>query len=73
MVTTYRSDEAIVAMMNSNIALHSVTIRYRSDVKGSWRIKYTDRQGPHYWTIIGPPLDIGKEHKWLEIKVKETM
>ena len=72
-VYTLRSDDAIVAMMTSNAAIHSVTIRYRADIRGSWRIKYVDRQGTHYWTIIGPPIDLNKEHRWLELKVKETM
>ena len=68
-ISTLRSDEAIIAMQNSGTAIHNVVIRYRSDVKSSWRIKC----GNSYWAIIGPPIDINKAHKWLDIKCKEAV
>ena len=67
-ISTLRSDEAIIAMQNSGTAIHNVVIRYRSDVKSSWRLKY----GNSYWAILGPPIDLDKDHKWLDIKCKEV-
>jgi SPP1 family predicted phage head-tail adaptor len=67
-ISTLRTDEAIIAMQTTGTAIHNVVIRYRSDVKASWRIKY----GNDYWDIIGPPIDVNKEHRWLDIKCKET-
>jgi SPP1 family predicted phage head-tail adaptor len=67
-ISTLRSDEAIIAMQNSGTAIHNVVIRYRSDVKSSWRLKY----GNSYWAILGPPIDLNKDRKWLDIKCKEA-
>jgi SPP1 family predicted phage head-tail adaptor len=67
-ISTLRSDEALIAMQETGTAIHNVVIRYRSDVKSSWRIKY----GNDYWDIIGPPIDVNKEHRFLDIKAKET-
>ncbi len=66
--TTLRSDEAIVAMQTTGTAIHNFVIRYRTDVKSSWRIK----EGNKYYNIIGPPIDIDARKEWLDIKAKET-
>ena len=67
-ISTLQSDEALLAMQETGTVIHNVVIYYRRDVKSYWRIKY----GNDYWDIIGPPIDIKKEHKWLGIKCKET-
>lgn len=72
-VTTLRSTEAIIAMQSTGNALHNVLIRYRSDVTSAWRIKYIDKAGDRFWAIIGPPIDLGKKHEWLDIKCKEVV
>jgi SPP1 family predicted phage head-tail adaptor len=68
-ITTQRSDEAIVAMQTTGTAVHNVTIRYRTDIKGSWRVGYSGK----FYNIIGPPIDVNKQHRWLDIKCKETI
>jgi SPP1 family predicted phage head-tail adaptor len=72
-ITTLRTDEAIIAMASTGTAIHNINIRYRSDVRGTWRIKFTDRSGDKYFNIFGPPIDVRKEHRELDIKVKEAV
>jgi SPP1 family predicted phage head-tail adaptor len=67
-ITTLRSDEAIIVMQNSGIAIHNVVIRYRSDVKRFWRVRF----GNSYWAIVGPPIDVNKDREWLDIKCEEA-
>jgi len=67
-ITTLRSDDAIHAMSTTGTAIHNITIRYRTDVRSSWRIKF----GSRYFAIIGPPIDVNMEHKFLDIKCKES-
>jgi len=68
-ISTSRSDEAIQAMAVSGSAIHNVNIRYRTDVRGNWRIKF----GNKIFSIIGPPIDIDMAHKELDIKCKEVV
>lgn len=66
---TMRSDEAIQAMAETGTAVHSFRIRYRSDVKSSWRIK----EGDKYMNIIGPPMERWEGlQRYLDIMVKEA-
>jgi SPP1 family predicted phage head-tail adaptor len=67
--TTLRSDEAIQNMAISGSAIHNFVIRYRKDVRGDWRIK----EGNRYYNIIGPPIDVNAEHRWLDIKCRESI
>jgi len=67
-ISTNRSDEAIQAMATTGTLIHNITIRYRTDVRANWRIKF----GSRYFAIIGPPIDVNMEHKFLDIKAKET-
>jgi len=68
-ITTMRSDEAINAMATTGTAIHNITIRYRTDVRANWRVRY----GSRYFAIIGPPIDVNFKHEFLDIKCKETM
>lgn len=65
---TIKSDEAIQAMSTTGTAIHNITIRYRADVRASWRVKYQSR----YFAIIGPPIDVNFKHEFMELKCKET-
>lgn len=65
--TTHRSDEAVQAMATTGIAIHNYRIRWRRDVKSSWRIK----EGNKYLNIIGPPAEV-ERRKWLDLTAKET-
>lgn len=65
--TTHRSDEAVQAMAQTGTATHNFRIRYRSDVRASWRIKEGDR----YMAIIGPPIEV-ERRRWLDITAREA-
>lgn len=65
--TTHRSDEAVQAMAQTGTATHNFRIRYRSDVRASWRIKEGDR----YMAIIGPPVEV-ERRRWLDITAREA-
>ncbi len=67
-ISTLRTDEAILAMESTGTAVHNIMIRYRTDVKSSWRIAYAGK----YYNIIGPPIDVNKAHRWLDLKAKEV-
>ena len=59
-ITTLRTEEAILAMQSTGTAVHNILIRYRTDVKSSYRIKYGDK----YYNILGPPIDVKKQHRF---------
>lgn len=65
--TTHRSDEAVQAMATTGIAVHNFRIRYRQNVKASWRIL----EGGKYMAIIGPPIEI-ERRRLLDLTVKEV-
>lgn len=65
--TTHRSDEAVQAMATTGTAVHNFRIRYRTDVRSSWRIK----EGNKYMAIIGPPVEV-ERRTWLDITAKEA-
>lgn len=67
-MNTLRTDEAILAMQSTGTAIHNIEIRFRTDVKTSWRIKFGDR----YFNIIGPPIDVNFQRRFLNLKVKEA-
>lgn len=67
-MSTMRSDESINAMATTGTAIHNINIAYRTDVRSNWRIKFGDR----YFSIVGPPIDVGFKHRELDIKCKET-
>ena len=67
-ITTLRSDEAIIAMQTTGTVIHNIVIRYRTDVKTNWRIGYAGK----FYNIIGPPIDLNKAHRYLDVKCKET-
>lgn len=65
--TTHRSDEAVQAMATTGTAVHNFRIRYRTDIKSSWRVK----EGNKYMAIIGPPIEVERK-TWLDVTVKEA-
>ncbi len=66
--TTHRSDEAVQAMMTTGTAIHNFRIRYRTDIKSSWRIK----EGNKFMALIGPPIEVVRR-EWMDITAKETI
>jgi SPP1 family predicted phage head-tail adaptor len=68
--TAHRSDEAVQAMKETGILMINYRIRYRADVRASWRIV----DGGKYLAIIGPPIpvDLGPGRRFLDITAKET-
>jgi SPP1 family predicted phage head-tail adaptor len=46
---------------------HRIRIRYRANIKSSWRIKFANR----YFNIVSI-IDQNMQHKWLDILVKEA-
>ena len=67
--TPYRSDEAMQAMKETGTLTINYRIRYRTDVRASWRIL----DGNKYLAIIGPPItvDLGPGRMFLDITAKE--
>lgn len=65
--TPHQSDEAIQAMAQTGRAVHTIRIRYRTDIRADWRIK----EGDKYFNIVGVPLEV-ERRRWLDIKVEEA-
>jgi len=65
--TTHRSDEAVQAMATTGRATHNFRIRYRDDVKSSWKVK----EGTKLMAIIGPPIEVERK-TWLDITCSEA-
>lgn len=67
--TTHRSDEAVQAMATTGTAIHNFRIRWRSDVRSSWKVK----EGFKLMNIIGPPVMVREGLlRYLDITVKEA-
>lgn len=64
---THRSNEAVQAMATTGIATHNFRIRYRQDVKGSWRIM----EGSKFMALIGPPIEV-ERRRFLDLTCKEA-
>jgi len=62
-----RTGEAVKAMAESGTMFFRITIRYRTGVLKSMRIKWGDR----YLAIMGSPIETVRR-TWLEIRAKET-
>ena len=67
-VNDFQSDEMVLAMQTTGVLIHKIRIRYRPDVKSSWRIGLAGK----YCNIIGPPTNPDKRRRWLDIKCKEV-
>ena len=67
-VNDFQSDEMVLAMQTTGALIHKIRIRYRTDVKSNWRIGYNGK----YWSILGPPIDYMNQHRFLDLKAKET-
>jgi len=67
-ITTMRSSEAIVNMQATGSAVHNILIRYRTDVKSSWRVGHRGK----YFSLIGPPIDLNMRREFLDMKAKEA-
>ena len=65
--TTHRSDEAVQAMATTGLATHNFRIRYRQDVKGSWRIQ----EGVKFMALIGPPIEV-ERRRFLDLTAREA-
>ena len=60
-------DEALATMQMGGIMTGKVRIRYRSAIiRVSWRIKH----GNQYYDIAAPPVNLGGNNEYLEIKIK---
>lgn len=68
--TAHRSNEAVQAMATTGTALYNFRIRYRTDIKSSYRIK----EGNKYMNIIGPPMEVneGIGGRYMDITAKEA-
>jgi SPP1 family predicted phage head-tail adaptor len=67
-ITTMRSTEAITNMQATGVAIHNILIRYRTDVKSSWRVGHRGK----YFSLIGPPIDLNMRREYLDMKCKEV-
>ena len=65
-VNEFQSDETVIAMQFQALKVIKVTIRYRTDLKPDWRIKY---KGDIY-NILGKPIDVGNYHRFLFFRMK---
>jgi SPP1 family predicted phage head-tail adaptor len=59
--------ETIEAAQATMTITHRIRIRYRANIKSSWRIKFANR----YFNIVSI-IDQNMQHKWLDILVKEA-
>jgi len=68
--TSHRSNEAVMAMAQNGFAIHNFRIKYRTNIKSSYRIK----EGNKNYNIIGVPMEVdeGIGQHYLDITVKEV-
>ena len=58
-----RSRELFAAGQVQNISDVEFTIRWRADVRATWRVLWDDV--PH--DITGPPIDVDGQRQWLQL------
>jgi SPP1 family predicted phage head-tail adaptor len=61
------ANEQVEAMQTTMIITHRIRIRYRSDVKGNWRVKF----GSRYFSIVSI-VDVNMRHQILDLLCKEA-
>jgi len=61
--------EQVRAGQTFGTVTHKIRIRYRSDIRNSWRIKFGER----YFTILGPPINPNEKNEWLDLITKEVI
>lgn len=68
--TAHRTDEAVKSMKETGTLIVNWRIRFRGNIRTSWRIKW----GNIYGNIIGPPIEVdnGPGRHWLDITVEEA-
>lgn len=65
-VNEFQSDETVIAMQFSPQKIIKIQIRFRTDVKSNWRVKYKGR----YYNILGDPIDVENNRRWLFFRMK---
>lgn len=65
-VNEFQSDETVIAMQFSPQKIIKVTIRYRSDLKSDWRVKFKGK----YYNMVGDPIDVDNRLRWLFFRMK---
>lgn len=65
-VNEFQSDETVIAMQFSAVKIIKVEIRYRTDVKSDWRVKYKGK----YHNIMMEPIDVKNQHRILFFRMK---
>jgi len=63
----FSAAEQIQSMASTLLVSHRIRIRYRSDIKANWRLKYRNS----YFNIISI-IDKDMKHKMLEILTQEV-
>ena len=58
------ANEAVISVTS-----HRIRIRYRSDIKSEYRVRYKDR----YFTIYGQPINVDEGNVWMDLMCKETV
>ena len=61
------ASETIRADKTTMIITHRIRIRYRSTLKGSWRVSWAGR----FFNIVSP-IDPNMAHRWLDLMCKEA-
>ena len=54
------------------IASKRVRIRFKRGFSSAWRGKDLCHFSGKYLSVVSSPIDIGDEHKWIEVLVKEV-
>ena len=62
------ASETVQASAPSMVISHRIRIRYRANIRASWRIKFSDR----YFNIVSI-IDPNETHKMLDIMAKEAV
>lgn len=62
------SSERLKGDQYSGEITHRIRIRYRRNIRTSYRIKFGER----YFNIDGPPINPSERNEWLEFMCKEA-
>lgn len=62
-------NDQIQSMQPVGTITHKIRIRYRRDIRTSWKIKFGNR----YFAIVSPPINPNERNEWLDLLCREVV
>lgn len=72
-LTALQGNERLRAMQTKADQTHLAVMRYRPDVRASWRLVVLEEEtNPRYFLLVSPPVDPDGMHEQLQLQLREA-